>query len=111
MIYKKYDTLCKINSNLYDSYYIKYKKNLYDYCKTEHKYYDKIEFSKFNYSKESKKKLEEEIRNIENKINNLVIIKQNIIIEINKLKESSELEMKFIKIFLYSYEDEENIKI
>ena len=67
-----------------------------------------IELYEFNYSKESKKKLEEEIRNIENKINNLVIIKQNIITEINKLKESSELEMKFIKILLYSYEYEEN---
>ena len=48
------------------------------------------------------------MKNIENKINNLIIIKQNIITEINKLKESSELEMKFIKKLLYSYEYEEN---
>ena len=67
-----------------------------------------INLSEFNYSEESKKKLEEEMRNIENKINNLVIIKESIITEINKLKESSELEMKFIKILLYSYEYEEN---
>ena len=59
--------------------------------KIEHKSHDMIELYEFNYSKESKKKLEEEIRNIENKINNLVIIKQSIITEINKLKESSEL--------------------
>ena len=63
----------------------------------------------FHYSEETKKKLEEEIKNIENKINNLDIIKQNIITEINKLKESNELEMKFIKILLYSYEYEENL--
>ena len=106
--YQRYDALCKIHSNTYSFYCIKCKKNLCVYCKTEHKYHDIIELSEFNYSKESKKKLEEEMRNIENKINNLVIIKENIITEINKLKESSELEMKFIKILLYSYEYEEN---
>ena len=60
-----------------------------------------------NYSEESKNKLEEEIKNIEIKIKNLDIIKENIINEINKLKESSELEMKFIKILLYTYQYEE----
>ena len=108
ILYKRYDALCKIHSNTYCSYCIKCKKNLCAYCKTEHKYHDLIELSELNYSEESKKKLEEEIRNIENKINNLDIIKQNIITEINKLKESNELEMKFIKILLYSYEYEEN---
>ena len=38
---------------------------------------------------------------------NLDIIKDNIINAINKLKESSELEMKFIKILLYTYQYEE----
>ena len=37
---------------------------------------------------------------------NLNIIKENIINEINKLKELSELEMKFIKILLYTYQYE-----
>ena len=68
-----------------------------------------INLSEFNYSMGSKKKLKEKIMNIKNKINNLDIIKQNIITEINKLKESNELEMKFIKILLYSYEYEENL--
>ena len=89
--YKRYDALCKIHSNTYDSYCIKCKKNLCIYCKTEHEYHNLIDLSKLNYSEESKKKLEEEIRNIENKINNLDIIKENIITEINKLKESNEL--------------------
>ena len=107
--YKRYDALCKIHSNLYSFYCIKCKKNLCIYCQQEHKYHDLINLSELNYSEESKKKLEEEIRNFENKINNLDIIKQNIITEINKLKESNELEMKFIKILLYSYEYEENL--
>ena len=108
MPYKRYDALCKIHSNTYDNYCIKCKMNLCIYCQPNHKYHNIINLSEFNYSEESKKKLEEEMRNIENKINNLVIIKENIITEINKLKESSELEMKFIKILLYSYEYEEN---
>ena len=108
-LYKRYDALCKIHSNTYCSYCMKCKKNLCIYCKIEHKNHDLIDLSELNYSEESKKKLEEEIRNFENKINNLDIIKQNIITEINKLKESNELEMKFMKILLYSYEYEENL--
>ena len=107
-LYRRYDALCKIHSNTYDFYCIKCKMNLCIYCQPNHKNHNIINLSEFNYSEESKKKLEEEMRNIENKINNLVIIKENIITEINKLKESSELEMKFIKILLYSYEYEEN---
>ena len=105
--YEKYDGLCKIHSNKYNFYCIECKKNICIDCKIEHRLHDKINLSKFNYSKESRNKLEEDIKNIENKINNLDIIKQNIITEIEKLKESSELEMKFIKILLYSYEYEE----
>jgi len=105
--YQRYDALCKKHSNLYDSYCLKCKMNLCIYCQPEHKYHDIINLSEFNYSK-SKKELEEEMRNIEKKINNLITIKQSVINEINKLKESSELEIKFIKILLYSYEYEEN---
>ena len=107
--YITYDALCKIHSNTYSFYCIKCKMNLCIYCQPNHEYHNIINLSKFNYSEESKKKLEEEMRNIENKINNLVIIKQSIITEINKLKESNELEMKFMKILLYSYEYEENL--
>ena len=106
--FKRYDSLCKIHSNLYCFYCIKCKKNLCIYCKSEHEDHDLINLSKFNYSKESKNKLEEEIKNIKIKIKNLDIIKDNIINEINKLKESSELEIKLIKILLYTHQYEEN---
>ncbi len=105
--FKRYDSLCKIHSNLYCFYCIKCKKNLCVYCQSEHESHDLINLYKFNYSKESKNKLEEEIKNIEIKINNLDIIKDKIINEINKLKELSELEIKFIKILLYTYQYEE----
>ena len=108
--FKRYDSLCKIHSNLYCFYCIKCKQNLCIYCKSQHKFHDLIDLSELNYSEESKNKLEEEIKNIEIKIKNLDIIKENIINEINKLKESSELEMKFIKILLYTcqYEEKQN---
>ncbi len=103
VIFSKYDSLCKIHSKSFSFYCIKCKKNLCIYCKSEHEDHDLINLSKFNYSKESKNKLEEEIKNIEIKIKNLDIIKDKIINEINKLKESSELEIKLIKRLLYAY--------
>ena len=105
---KKYDSLCKIHSCLYCFYCKNCKKNLCPFCYSEHKSHDMVNLFELNYSQESKKKLEEGIKNIENTINNLDIIKQLIITEINKLKESSILELKYIKILLYSYEYEEN---
>ncbi len=89
MSLKKYDSLCKIHSNLYDFYCIQCKKNLCIYCQKEHKNHNLINLLEFNYSEESKNKLEEEIKNIENQIKNLDIIKQKIINDINKLKQSS----------------------
>ena len=57
--FQKYDSLCKMHSNTYDSYCIKCKKNLCIYCKPNHEFHNLIDLSKFNYSEESKKKLEE----------------------------------------------------
>jgi hypothetical protein len=107
LIYQRYDSLCKTHSNLFCCYCLKCKKNLCIYCKPNHEFHNLIDLSKFNYSEESKKKLEEEMNNIENKIKNLDNLKQNLISEIDKLKESSELEIKFIKILLFSYQYEE----
>ncbi len=105
---QRYDSICKLHSNSYCFYCTQCKKNLCIYCQSQHKSHDIINLNEFNYSEESKNKLKKEIQNIENKINNLDIIKQNIISLIDKLKESSEFEIKFIKILLYSYEYEEN---
>ena len=107
LIYQRYDSLCKTHSNTFSFYCLKCKKNLCIYCKPNHEFHNLIDLSKFNYSEESKKKLEEEMNNIENKIKNLDNLKQNLISEIDKLKESSELEIKFIKILLFSYQYEE----
>ncbi len=87
---QRYDSICKLHSNSYCFYCIECKKNICIDCKIEHRLHDKINLSKFNYSKESRNKLEEDIKNIENKINNLDIIKQKIITKINKLIQSSE---------------------
>ena len=45
---------------------------------------------------------------LKNKLLNLDIIKEKIITEINKLKETNELEIKFIQILFNCFENEEN---
>ena len=78
-----------------------YKKDSYDLQLSIKEHLDWIpSFTELNYSEESKKKLEEEIRNFENKINNLDNIKQNIITEINKLKESKWIRNEIYKIII-----------
>ena len=106
--FKRYDSLCKNHSNNYSSYCQKCKKNLCAYCLSEHESHDIINLSKLNYSKENKKKLEEEIKSIEKKIKDLDIIKENVISEIDNLQKSSELEMKFFKILIYAFQYEES---
>ena len=105
---QRYDSLCKIHSNSFCFYCIKCQKNLCIYCQNEHKSHRIINLMEFAYTKDSKKKLKEEIKDIEMKIKNLDNIKINIIELINKIKESSELEIKFMNILLNSYEYEEN---
>ena len=103
----KYDSLCKIHSKEYNLYCMNCKKNLCIDCKIMHKFHYLIELSNFNYSKKDKNKLVEEIKNLENKIKNLDIIKENITKKINELKESIDSIIKFSKILLYTYEYEE----
>ena len=107
MIIKRFDSLCKIHSNLFAFYCVKCKKNICVYCKEKHEFHDLIDLSKFKYTDEAKNKLDEEIKNMELKIINLDKIKEEIINKIDNLKKSSELEMKFIKILLLSYKCEE----
>ena len=99
---KRYDSFCKIHSNLYCFYCVRCKINLCIYCKSKHNYHDLINLSELNYSEESKKKLEEEINNIEKKIQNLDELKKKIILQIEQF------EIKFIKILLFTYQYEEN---
>ena len=67
----KYDAWCKIHFNSYSFYCKKCQKNLCAYCNAEHKSHDVINLTEFNYSEESKNKLEEIIKNIEKKIKDL----------------------------------------
>ena len=107
----RYDALCKIHSNLYTWYCVDCQKNLCAYCKKEHLSHDVINLTEFNYSEESKNKLEEIIKNIEKKIKDLDVIKQDIILKIDQLKKSCEYEMKLFKILISAFKYEENKKI
>jgi len=105
---QRYDSFCKIHYNFFDYYCIKCKKNICVFCKSQHISHDKIDLSEFNYFDESKNKLEEQIKNIEKKIIDLDKIKEEIICEIDNIKKSSELEMKYYKILIYTYKYEES---
>ena len=83
-------------------------KNICIYSKSQH-VHELIDLSKINYSEESKKILEEQIKNIEKKIIDLDIIKEEIISEIDKLKKENELEMKFFKILFNTFKYEESL--
>ena len=104
---KRYDSFCKIHSNSFALYCVKCKKNICILCNPKHESHNKIELSKCNFPEDTKNKLDETIKKIENKITNLDKIKEEIINEIDKIKKSSELEMKFYKILVNTYKYEE----
>ena len=107
---QKYDSICKLHSNTYDSYCFKCKKNLCFYCKFEHENHNLTNLSNFKYSIESKKIIEEEINSLENKIKYINNLQKDIINELEKINESSSLEIKFLKILFNTYEYEEQKK-
>ena len=106
--FKRYDSNCKYHYNLFSFYCSDCKKNICIYCIQKHESHKIINLSKFNYSDESKSKLEDKIKNIEKKIQDLDIIKQDIINEMEKLKKSSETEIKFFKILIHTFKCEES---
>ena len=107
--FKRYDSFCKTHSNSFSFYCIKCKKNICIYCKSQHRIHDIIDLSDFNYPEESKNKIEEQIKSIEQKIIDLDKIKEEIIYEIDEIKKLSELEMKFYKILISTYQYEESL--
>ena len=107
---ERFDSFCKIHCNSFYSYCIKCKKNICVYCYPEHESHELINLSKYNYNKETKNELEEEIEFIEKKIKDLDILKEEIISEIDQLKRSNELEIKLYKLLIntYKYEESQN---
>ena len=108
--YQKCDSLCKIHSNTFSWYCSNCKKNLCIYCKKEHKNHSLIDLSEFNFSKESFNALEIEIKDLQQKVNNLDIFKEKIISLINQNKESIELEIQFLTNLFETYKYEEKQK-
>ena len=107
---KKYDSICKIHFNTFYLYCLNCKKNLCNFCRNEHKLHNLIDLIDYNFTKELKFKLKTEINKLEKLISNFKILKKDIISLIDKLIESSELEIKLIKLLFSTYKYEENIK-
>ena len=106
----RYDSLCKIHSNLYCFYCLECKRNLCIYCHIEHKNHNLINLSELMISEEFKTKIENNIQHIENKINNLENIKNDMNSLIDKIIKSFQLEIEFIKILISTYKYEEKHK-
>ena len=106
---KKFVSLCKIHSNSYCFYCLDCKLNLCSSCKNLHESHYLIDLSKFNYTRESKGNLENEINEMEKTIKQLDNIKKAIISLIDNLKQSSELEIEFIKNLFKTYQYEDNL--
>ncbi len=104
---KRYDSLCKLHSNLYTFYWINWKKNLCIYCKLTHKNHKLIDLCEFNYSEKNKNKLEKQIKYLKNKIKMFDNIKKIIIEEMNVIKDSNELVITFL-LHCYDYEENQN---
>ena len=104
----RYDALCKLHANYYGFYCIKCDKNLCLLCKNDHNSHDIIDLLNFKNSYESSQNIEEKIKQIEKKINYLEQIKNNIINEIDIIKKSSELEIKYFNMLLNTFKYEEN---
>ena len=105
---RKYDSLCKIHSNAFCFYCEQCKNNLYIYCKVNHKSHQLIDISELKYIQSQKHNLEKDIFTLENKLNSLSEMKHKIVHFIDSLKKSRELELKFIKLLLSTYQYEEN---
>ena len=106
----RYDSLCKIHSNLYSFYCLDCKRNICIYCHIEHKNHNLINLSELMISEEFKTKIENNIQHIENKINNLENIKNDMNSLIDKIIKSFQLEIEFIKILIFTYKYEEKHK-
>jgi len=65
--FKRYDSTCNNHYNLFSFYCLDCKKNICIYCKPKHESHKLVDLSQFNYTEESKSKLEDKIKNIEKK--------------------------------------------
>ena len=78
------------------------------YCKNDHNSNDTIDLLNFKNLYESSKSIEEKIKQIEKKIDDLEQIKNKIINEIDIMKKSSELEIKYFNMLFNTFKYEEN---
>ena len=103
---RRYDALCKLHSNYFCFFCNTCKKNLCMFCRNEHNSHDIIDLINFKNSF-NLKQLEEKIKSVEKKLADLELIKNRVIKEVDKIKNSSELEIKYFNILLNTFKYEE----
>ena len=107
----KYDSLCKKHFNLFSSYCKDCKINLCALCMNEHKNHTTINLIELQHSNNFQKKLEKDIKNFQNIIDDFDNKKADIISLFDKLKEQSQLKINLMKLLLNTYQYNENKKL
>ena len=108
--FQKFDSLCKLHFNTFSWFCDDCQKNICCYCKPTHKNHNLVDLIEIDFTEELKKKLKEEMKDLEFKIQNLDDKKQKIISMIDKNKETIKMEMNFLKMLFNTYLYEEKQK-
>ena len=105
---KRYDSFCKKHLNSFIWFCLNCKKNICIYCKKEHIFHQLILLPDFDF--DEKLNLKNKIKNFELMLKNLDKIKEKLLYLINKLKDLTNLELKYLEKLISTYEYEKNQK-
>ena len=92
----RFDSICNLHGNTFSSYCINCKSNLCVYCINKHIQHKIINLSNIIPSEVEKKELFVKLNELKNLIDKIEEVKNNIIKELDKLKENNSIEIKFI---------------
>ena len=106
----RFDSICNLHGNTFSSYCINCKSNLCVYCINKHIQHKIINLSNIIPSEVEKKELFVKLNELKNLIDKIEEVKNNIIKELDKLKENNSIEIKFILELLgtFEYENKKN---
>ena len=101
----RYDSLCKIHSNLFSFYFNDCNKNLCAFCKVEHKHHKLTDLIEFNFNEENKNKFKKEKEKLIELINKFEDLINYLNLKINELKDYIQIN-RFYSILFSTYEYE-----
>ena len=104
----RYDSLCKIHSNLFSFYCNDCNKNICAFCKVEHKNHKLTDLIEFNFNEENKNKFKKEKEKLIELINKLDDLINYLNLKINELKDYIQINRFYLILFsTYEYEEKQ----